>query len=175
MWSCFWNWLLARIQPIVVGQWFILIFLDNKWCSTRYEEVVRLLLVLKRAFLSADRNDPVNGLSLASGQWSLSIQCKYSTENLPVDFFLWKLLNWHHFSNNNLCGWWALIMTIGHWGLVWSVAWSRCNHLSQDAWLGEAKTTSSERERDLREGVQKNPFFLDFVPNIGPHPPTAHV
>ena len=45
------------------------------------------MLVLKRAFLSADRNDPVNGLSLASGQWSLSIQCKYSTENLPVDFF----------------------------------------------------------------------------------------
>ena len=26
----------------------------------------------------------------------------------------------------------------------------------------------------IREGV-KNTFFWDFVPNIGPHPPTAHV
>ena len=27
----------------------------------------------------------------------------------------------------------------------------------------------------VREGVKKNVFFWDFVPNIGPHPPTAHV
>ena len=27
----------------------------------------------------------------------------------------------------------------------------------------------------LREGVKKNGFIWDFVPNIGPHPPTAHV
>ena len=26
-----------------------------------------------------------------------------------------------------------------------------------------------------REGVKKNGFIWDFVPNIGPHPPTAHV
>ena len=27
----------------------------------------------------------------------------------------------------------------------------------------------------LREGVKKKTVFWDFVPNIGPHPPTAHV
>ena len=27
----------------------------------------------------------------------------------------------------------------------------------------------------IREGVKKTCFFWDFVPNIGPHPPTAHV
>ena len=27
----------------------------------------------------------------------------------------------------------------------------------------------------IREGVKKNGFFWDFVPNIGPHPPTTHV
>ena len=27
----------------------------------------------------------------------------------------------------------------------------------------------------IREGVKKNGFFWDFVPNIGPHPPTAQV
>ena len=28
---------------------------------------------------------------------------------------------------------------------------------------------------DLRKGVKKNEFIWDFVQNIGPHPPTAHV
>ena len=27
----------------------------------------------------------------------------------------------------------------------------------------------------LRECVKKNGFIWDFVPNIGPHPPTVHV
>ena len=27
----------------------------------------------------------------------------------------------------------------------------------------------------LRKGVKKNVFLWDFVPNIGPHPPTAHI
>ena len=27
----------------------------------------------------------------------------------------------------------------------------------------------------LREGVKKNIFIWDFVPNIRPHPPTAHI
>ena len=27
----------------------------------------------------------------------------------------------------------------------------------------------------VREGVKKTGFIWDFVPNIGPHPPTAHV
>ena len=27
----------------------------------------------------------------------------------------------------------------------------------------------------IREGVKKNVFIWDFIPNIGPHPPTAHV
>ena len=27
----------------------------------------------------------------------------------------------------------------------------------------------------FKEGVQKKTFFWDFVPNIGPHSPTAHV
>ena len=27
----------------------------------------------------------------------------------------------------------------------------------------------------IREGVKKTVFIWDFVPNIGPHPPTAHV
>ena len=27
----------------------------------------------------------------------------------------------------------------------------------------------------IREGVKKTGFIWDFVPNIGPHPPTAHI
>ena len=31
------------------------------------------------------------------------------------------------------------------------------------------------QSQEVREGVKKNVFIWDFVPNIGPHPPTAHV
>ena len=36
-------------------------------------------------------------------------------------------------------------------------------------------TPKSSLRKTLREGVKKNVFIWDFVSNIGPHPPTAHV
>ena len=36
-------------------------------------------------------------------------------------------------------------------------------------------TTLENQQKRLRESVQKNGFIWDFVPNIGPHPPTALV
>ena len=42
--------------------------------------------------------------------------------------------------------------------------------------MGLAKIPSNDSCKIIREGVKKKTVFIwDFVPNIGPHPPTAHV
>ena len=72
--------------------------------------------------------------------------------------YIWlrfKILN----SLNSVKSWHIWVMMTAIWRWSWSFLQ-----------VGVCKAHNG-----IREGVKKNVFFWDFVPNIGPHQPTAHV